>query len=133
MQKMTHEERVEITQRIIAILDDWGISDGDQVRLLGFPEGTRTKVIRGYRNQTPFPEDENVDERIEHIAGIAHALWTSNPRNAGAGAIWMNREHKHFNNRTPVQAMLEDDLLGIEAVRIHLDCSYDWHVNGQNK
>jgi len=128
---MTYEQRVEVTQRIIAVLDDWGVADSDQIRLLGLPEGTRSRVIRSYRNEKPLPEDEKVFERVEHFAGIAHALWTSNPRNHHAGALWMNRTNDHFQDRTPLQTMMEDGLNGIEAVRIHLDCSYDWHVNGQ--
>jgi hypothetical protein len=131
MQTMTYEQRVEVTQRIIAVLDDWGVTDSDQIKLLALPEGTRSRVIRSYRNETPLPEDETVFERVEHFAGIAHALWTSNPRNSQAGALWMNRACEHFYKRTPLQVMLEDDLDGIEAVRVHIDCSYDWHVNGK--
>lgn len=131
MQPMTHEQRVEVTQRIIAALDNWGISDSDQIKLLGLPDGTRPRVIRSYRNETPFPEDKKIFKRIEHFAGIAHALWTSNPRNTQAGELWMNRTNDHFQQRTPLQVMLEDGLQGIEAVRIHLDCAYDWQMNGK--
>lgn len=131
MQPMTYEQRVEVTQRIIAVLDDWGITDSDQIKLLGLPVGTRSRVIRSYRIETPLPEDEKVFERIEHFAGIAHALWTSNPRNSQAGGLWMNRTNANFQERTPLQTMLEDGLHGIEAVRIHLDCSYDWHMDGK--
>ena len=128
---MTHEQRVEVTQRIIAVLDDWGVTDSDQVKLLGLPDGTRSRIIRSYRKETPLPEDEKVFERVDHFAGIAHALWTSNPRNSQAGALWMNQVNKHFQQRIPMQIMLEDGLQGIEAIRIHLDCSYDWHINGK--
>ena len=93
---MTHEQRVEVTQRIIAVLDDWGVTDSDQVKLLGLPDGTRSRIIRSYRKETPLPEDEKVFERVDHFAGIAHALWTSNPRNSQAGALWMNQVNKHF-------------------------------------
>jgi hypothetical protein len=44
------------------------------------------------------------------------------------------RNNHRFDNRTPLVAMLEDGLDGIMAVRMHLDCAYDWHgSNSQAK
>lgn len=130
MQGYSHEERVEATRLIIALLDAWGLSDSDQLSLLGLPEGTRSRVIRSYRRDTPLPESEEVFERVEHLAGIAEALRTSHPMNPAAGAVWMNQPNRRFGDRRPIEAMLEDGLAGIRAVRMHLDCAYDWQVNG---
>jgi len=130
VQNLTQEQKIEFTRRVINLLDDWGLEDSDQIRLLGLPEETRSRQVRKYRNDTPFPDDEKLMERVEHLVGIADALRTSYPTNAAGGSMWMNRRNSRFNDRTPIAAMLEDGLRAIVAIRIHLDCAYDWHANG---
>ena len=126
MHDMTHDERVRLTRAIIAILDQWGVSPGDQVSLLGLPEGTPSRTVRRYRDDTPLPDEPAVMERVEHIIGIAEALRTTYPHNASMGAIWMQRPHRRFGRRSPVAAIIEDGLSGLQAVRADLDCGYAW-------
>lgn len=130
MQDLTLEQKIEYTHRVIDTLDDWGLDDSQQIQLLGLPEDTRSRQIRKFRNDTPFPDDERLMERVEHFLGIADALRTSNPTNAAGGSMWMKRRNSRFQDRAPLAAMLEDGLKAIIAIRIHLDCAYDWHVNG---
>lgn len=131
LKEFTLDQKIEFTRRVINMLDEWGLEDSQQVVLLGLPESTRSRQIRKYRIDTPFPEDdEKLMERIEHLVGIADALRTSYPTNAHGGTMWMNRRNSRFDGRTPLAAMLEDGLRTIVAIRIHLDCAYDWHANG---
>lgn len=127
LQTFSHSDRIQFTRAIIEMLDEWGVRDSDQVKLLGLPAGTRSRVIRSFRKDTPLPENTAVSEHVEHLLGIADALQTSNPCNSAAGAMWMNRPNYRFDDRTPLNAMLEDGLTGMMAVRVHLDCAYDWH------
>lgn len=131
MQGMNEAQKIAFTRGIIALLDDWKIRDADQVGLLGLPDDTRSRQIRSYRQGSSiFPEDNpRLNEYIDHLLGIEDALRTSNPCNASAGSMWMNRVNNRFKDRTPVNAMLEDGINGIVAVRIHLDCAYDWHIS----
>jgi hypothetical protein len=130
VQYLSPEQKIDLTRSLIEMMDDWGLQDREQVALLGLPDDTRTRQIRKYRNDTPLPEDEFVMERVEHLMGIADALRTSYPTNAMGGSMWLNRRNTRFQDRTPLQAMLEDGMRGIVAVRIHLDCAYDWQANG---
>lgn len=127
---ITTDNHLELTQAIIGLLDQWGIEDRAQIRVLGLPDTTRSRVIRSFRKNTPIPLDDTVRERIDHIMGIADALYTSFPLNEMGGAMWMNRSNERFQNRTPINTILEDGLDGLLAVRRHLDCAYDWHTNG---
>jgi len=128
---MDEEQKIRFTRNIIAMLDEWKVKDAEQVALLGLPEDTRSRQIRSYRQgSSVFPEDNpRVNEYIDHLLGIDDALRTSNPCNSAAGGMWMNRVNNRFKDRTPVNAMLEDGINGIVAVRIHLDCAYDWHIS----
>lgn len=128
---LSPEQRLELTSLIIQMLDDWGVGDADKVEMLALPDDTRTRAIRGMREGVrPLPESEDINERIEHLLGIADALRTSNPLNEKAGAMWMQRRNSRFKDRAPVHAMIEDGLNGIMAVRVLLDCAWDWHAHG---
>ena len=131
MQNMDEEGKIAFTREIIAMLDEWKASDSNQLVLLGLPDSTRVRQIRSYRQGSSIlPEDDaRVNEYIDHMLGIADALRTSNPCNSTASGMWMNRVNNRFKDRTPLNAMLEDGLIGIVAVRIHLDCAYDWHIS----
>lgn len=126
MHESSREQRIELSRSIIALLDDWGLSAAEQVAILGLPSGTRPGVIRQFRQNTPLPADALVDERIEHLVGIAEALRTSHPLNAAMDAIWLNKTNYRLDNRTPLAVMVEDGLRGIILVRAQLDCAFDW-------
>ena len=123
---LNQEERAALARGIMSILDKWGLSASDQVRLLNLPDKTPTRMLRRYRDDTPLPDTREVNERVEHIIGIADALRTSYPHNPSMGLVWMKQKNKRFKRRAPVIVMVEDGLDGIVAVRSHLDCSFDW-------
>jgi hypothetical protein len=120
------EERAALARGIMSILDKWGLSASDQVRLLNLPDKTPTRMLRRYRDDTPLPDTREVNERVEHIIGIADALRTSYPHNPSMGLVWMKQKNKRFQRRAPVSVMVEDGLEGIVTIRSHLDCAFDW-------
>jgi uncharacterized protein (DUF2384 family) len=126
MQDMNLEDRVAVTRIIIGILDSWGLSDSQQLVVLGLPDGTPVRAVRRYRDQTALPDDEGVMQRVEHVAGIAEALRTTFPRNANMGPQWMREPHRRFDRRSPLQIIVEGGLSGLIAVRAHLDCAFAW-------
>ena len=123
---VSQKDRAVLARGIMSILDKWGLSASDQVSLLNLPDKTPTRMLRRYRDDTPLPDTREVNERVEHIIGIADALRTSYPHNPSMGLVWMKQKNKRFQRRAPVSVMVEDGLDGIVAVRSHLDCAFDW-------
>lgn len=132
MRKFTLEDRIEISNMMMEILADWGVSNADQINLLALPADTKPRAMKKYQEGTPLPDESQVWERIEHFAGINDALRTSYPRNAKMGSIWLNTVNSRFADRSPLACMLEEGLNGVVAVRVHLDCAYDWHEDQKN-
>lgn len=130
MPTMNLEQRIELTRGVMAILDHWAVPAVAQVRLLGLPDTTKPRALHHYRQDTPLPEVPEVLERIEHLVGIADALRTSYPRNASMDAQWLNTINDRLDQRTPLEVMVDDGLDGVIAVRVLLDCAYDWHISG---
>jgi len=129
MSELSHQDRLDLTHKTMNLLGDWGVSNADQVLLLGMPEGTRARHMGRYGEAQAFPSEYDIFVRVEHFIGIADALHTSFPRNAHMGKFWLNQRNKRFGNRTPLNFMLEDGINGIVAVRVHLDCAYDWQID----
>ena len=127
MTGMTQDEQISITQGIMNLLDGWGMSAADMISILALPEKTPARAFRRYRENTPFPITAEVEERLEHIIGIADALRTSYPHNPQMGNLWLRQRSKKLNNRIPLQLIIEEGLQGIIEVRKHLDCSFDWY------
>lgn len=129
MAAFSEQEQIHISSVIMEILDRWDVGDKDKVHLLGLPAETRSRSLKKYREGTAFPDEPAIWERLQHFAGIDDSLHTSYPRNPLMASIWMQRKNSRFGGRTPLICMLEDGLIGINAVHMHLDCSYDWHVD----
>ena len=131
MSEMTQEEQVALTQAIMAILDGWGLSAAAQMAILNLPQGTPTRALRKYREHMPFPDDAGVMQHLEQIIGIADALRTSYPHNPAMGTVWLQQRNSRFDNRAPLSIMVEGGLQGLVEVHMHLDCSYDWHLDNK--
>jgi hypothetical protein len=132
MKELTLEDRVSLTHAIMALLEDWGVKPADQVALLGLPDGTPTRKLRRFHDETPLPDEPRVREHVGHLMEIADALRTTYPRNDRMGVRWMHRPSRHFAGRAPLAVMAEDGLRGLIAVRSHLDCTFAWDLTGSS-
>lgn len=130
MNNISPERRILITQKVMASLDEWGLS-GDQIlAVLDFPEGHRSRHLQKYRKDTPLPDVESINTRVVRLLGIIDALRTTYPRNVNMGPRWMNTPHRRMQDRTPVNTMLEDGESGVITVLSELDCAYAWELSG---
>ena len=124
------EKRVLITIKVMEVLSSWGLTSSQQAEILAMPSNVRSRHMHQYKEGVPFPESDEIDVRVDHILGISDALRTSYPLNNEMGAYWMKQSNaKRFNARPPVTCIIEDGLEGLIAVRVHLDCAYDWHID----
>lgn len=131
MSDMNNDDQLALTQAVMAILDGWDLSAEAIMLLLDLPKGTPSRALRKYREQTAFPDDQAVMQRLEQIIGIAEALRTSYPHNPAMGTLWLQQRNSRFQDRAPLSIMVEGGMEGLLAVRMHLDCSYDWHLDNQ--
>ena len=133
MKELTESQRISATLKIMAAVDDWGLSGEQIIAVMDLPEGQRTRHLQKFRSNTPFPDSEQINLRIASLVGIVDALRTSYPRNVKMGARWMNMPHRRFQKRTPVRVMLEDGEQGVIAVLSELDCAYAWELTGSTR
>ncbi|MBL4711479.1 MAG: DUF2384 domain-containing protein [Gammaproteobacteria bacterium] len=128
--KLSIEQQLLRTRKVMDALDDWGLNGEQILRVLDLPETQRSRHLAKYRKDTPFPDDERVVCRVTFLLGIIDALRTSYPRNLQMGARWMAAPQVRLNNRCPLQVMLDDGEMGVVAVLSELDCAYAWELSG---
>ncbi|VAW92217.1 hypothetical protein MNBD_GAMMA23-256 [hydrothermal vent metagenome] len=129
MEELSKEDSLSLTKMIIGILESWGLNTRQQHTLLAFSKKVPVRGMRRFLGDHAFPDEAELNNRVEHIVGIHHALHTTYPHNPAMGALWIKTSNKRFNNQSPIKLMLEEGIAGVERVRTHLDCAYDWQVN----
>lgn len=129
MSTMSEEERLELTRGILNMLDEWQIEAKDQLILLGLTDVPAREVKR-LRDSRPLPDEPEIMQRVEHLISIADALRTTYPFSKRMGRLWMHKPNRKFRQRTPVETMVEDGIVGLVSVRSYLDCSYSWDISG---
>ncbi len=132
MQNLSQDERIKLARVVMNILDSWGVSSEGKVYLLALPEGTRTRNVQRFYNGTALPDEPLVEERVDHVLGIAKALRTSYPANPQMGRFWLNTANRRFSDQTPLGHMLDEGLTAMRSVRVHLDCAYDWDTEQED-
>jgi uncharacterized protein (DUF2384 family) len=132
MSALTQKDRTVLGRMVVNLLDDWGVGASDQVNILALPDGTPTRMLRRYHEDTPLPDNPDVMKRVEHLMGIADALRTTFPRNANIGLLWMQQPCKRLRRRRPIEIIVEDGLSGLITVRTHLDCAFAWRESERN-
>lgn len=133
MKVLTESQRMAATLKIMAAVDEWGLTGEQIIAVLDLPEGQRTRHLQKFRDDMPFPDVESTNMRMASLLGIVDALRTSYPQNLKMGARWMNMPHRRFQKRTPLRTMLEDGETGIIAVLSELDCAYAWELSGSTR
>lgn len=133
MNEETLKKDLEQTQGIIRMLDQFGLDAEQQIRVLGFPEGTKTKVLRQHRENKPFPDDTEVQRRVTLLAHISDALRTTYPTNPQMALFWIKQKNRHLGNIRPVDVLSlggRNDLISVLSL---LDCTVHWDASSAAK
>jgi hypothetical protein len=64
MLALTSEDRSHLGRMVVTMLDEWGIKASDQMSILALPEGTPTRMLRRYHEDTPLPDESAVMQRV---------------------------------------------------------------------
>ena len=126
-------KELEQTQGIIRMLDQFGLDAEQQIRILGFPAGTKTKVLRQHRENKPFPDDKEVQQRVTLLAHISDALRTTYPTNPQMALFWIKQKNRHLGNSRPVEVLGRGGRNDLISVLSLLDCTVHWDVSSASK
>ncbi|MEA1890770.1 MAG: hypothetical protein U9N50_13475 [Pseudomonadota bacterium] len=133
MDQDLQEKKMQQTQGIIRMLDQFGLDAEQQIRVLGFPEGTRTRTLRQHRENKPFPDDEQIQQRVSLLAHISDALRTTYPTNPQMAMFWIKQKNRHLDNHRPVEILGRGSRNDLISVLSLLDCTVHWDQSSLKK
>lgn len=126
MNQTQSDNGTALARSLLSSLDAWGVTAGEQVVLLGLPEGTKPRELNRFRMGTPLPDDEQTRQRVKLLLSIQNSLDHSFPHSADMANLWVTTENIHLNERTPLQVMLEGGLDGMAMISNHLNATDNW-------
>jgi len=130
MKNMSKEDQMRMTRGVMNLLEGWGLSARDIIKVLDLPASVRPRNIARFHDDTPFPDEPAVMKRIDYLLRISDALHTYFPRNPEMRSIWMKRGNRRFSNKAPLAYMVEGGEQGMDYVLCNLDCTHHWDATG---
>nr|CAA6801003.1 MAG: Unknown protein [uncultured Thiotrichaceae bacterium] len=130
MSEFTNEQMIALTQAVVVHMDEWKISAEEMLDVLGVTGEVKTRHLNSFRQgNKSLPQKAAVIQRIDHIVGISDALRTTFPFSSQMRVMWLQKPHRRFQRRTPLNVMLEEGVSGLQKVRIEVDCTYGYAIN----
>jgi hypothetical protein len=124
---MDHEQQASMARETMRILNDWAVPPEAQLALLGFPKGSKPRSLNRYRSGgETFPEAPERLQRIGCILSISKALQTMFPHSGSMADLWVTTANTYFNDRSPLEIMIEHGLSGMQNVSHHLNNNDGW-------
>ncbi len=114
------EHRVKLTKIIMNLLDEWGLSTAQQLRLLGLRETSRNMLIRYRNNQSVMPYEQDKLDRMGIMLAIYKNLYDLYPENENIRKLWIHKKNKNFDGQKPIAVMLSG-IFGMADVMRYLD------------
>jgi hypothetical protein len=125
MTEQDDTDRRKVTQNIMYMLSDWGLSPKDICSVLDIP-GVKVRNIDRFHRGDVFPDDSQVNQRIEHLIGIFEALRLAYPHDERMGKHWLTQRNRRCGNRPPLELLVSDGMNGLINVRAQIDCTFAW-------
>lgn len=113
------EDRALLAKAVCRLFDLWGLDVVSQSALLGFSPDS--DAISGFRDGAALPDHQNLIERFVHLLTIHRFLASMFPSNRDLIHHWLTVRNRAFDNRSPVESMIEQGVPGMVAVRSYLD------------
>lgn len=120
------ENREKAAQLVTRLFDLWHLDNATQLNLLGLSETSRALLGKYRQGKSALPNNRDIRDRVGWLLACHKALRLLYPRNEELRYSWVTRRNEAFNQRTPLEVMREQGLLGIARVARYLD-----YVRGQ--
>lgn len=116
----TKDARARLAHMVMRLFEHWQLNTEDQLMLLGLEPQSRTTLAR-YRRGAPLASHRDLLDRVGHLLAMHKSLRILFPRNRELTYAWIRMPNRHFEGRTPVQAIRELGFMGLLMVRNYLD------------
>jgi hypothetical protein len=117
--------RQRLARLVTRLFELWKLTTADQLELLGLSPSSRAMLSR-YRKGEALPSSRDMLDRIGWLLSIHKSLRLLYPKNETIRYTWVQRRNQVLGNRTPLDIMRKQGLIGIAKVSRYLD-----HLRGK--
>ncbi len=126
IEAMGDDQKKQLTFQLSQILENWDLTDQDQLTMLGLNDVIKPRHLYKYRRgEHAFEFTDALTKRAEMILGIHESLGTTFPTNKEYASVWLKQSVKKFKHKAPLELMLSGDT-GMNRVWNFLDCTQGW-------
>ena len=112
--------RAELAPMVMRLFELWELDSSQQLNLLGLSPTSRS-MLGKYRHGGAVPATRDCLDRIGWLLAIHKALRLLYTYNETLRYAWVKHRNSAFGERTPVEVMTEDGLIGLARVARYLD------------
>ncbi len=112
------EARTRLAKMVTRLFEHWGVSEEDQLRLLGYsPKSIR--LLRRYQSGHPLVYRKEVIARVGLFLSIHKSLRIIFPHNRDLVYDWPSHKNAKFEGKAPLDVMI-NDISGLKSVAVYL-------------
>jgi hypothetical protein len=121
MTELEQDERNDLIQTLLWVMQQWGLESEERVRLLGLPGNTPARALQQYSQGKALPDETLFLQHAELILAIYRAVGSFFPGNSTMANYWVTTPSTPFGGRTPLEIMLVEGLPGMQYCLDHLN------------
>lgn len=115
------ESRKHLARVVASLFVRWELNNEQQLALLGLSPESR-KLLPAYRRgERPLPNARDILDRAGYLLGIHKGLRLLFPEDEALRFTWVQRRNRLLGDRTPLEVMLADGLIGLARVARFVD------------
>lgn len=103
-------------QLLMRLFDHWSLSQTQAACLLDISASSRGTLKHYEKGGRGIGAGQDIQQRADYLLGIHKALRLLYPRNEEMRYGWISMRNQYFDNRTPLEVMMEQGLIGIAGV-----------------
>lgn len=115
------------SKTFLNIIDAWGLSQTEAMKLLGYDDTTRSTYFKWKKEPASVKLQKEKLERLSYVFGIYKALQVLLPNSSSADA-WIKKPNTApiFNGESALSRMLSGNVADLYVVRHYLDSERGW-------
>jgi len=117
------ESRVAAARMVMRLFEHWRLTKADQLVLLGLNEQSRNTLTR-YRQGGALQPHHDLLERVAYLFDIHVQLRVIFPQNHNLAYGWMTSRIHDLHNRTPIEVVKENGIIGLNILNTYLKNEY---------
>lgn len=113
--------RIDLARVVATLFSRWQLPADVQLALLGMSPESRKVLALYRRGERALPNARDTLDRAGYLLGIHKSLRLLFPEDETLRFSWVQRRNRLLGDRTPLQVMVEDGLLGLARVARFVD------------